>query len=347
MAVLMFALSSSVPSRLSWASPVVSLEETIARQAELIRSHEALLANTRKTFEAASAAAGIGLWECRLADQSLTWSDVVYDIFDLPRGSVLERDRIVECYSDASVRKLHLLREKAIRECNGFSLDAEITTSMGNTRWIRITATVECRDGVPFRIFGMKQDITQEKILGDQTRYLAEYDVLTGLPNRSQFESAFADMMKGDSDRGRLGALVLADLDGFKRINDTFGHSEGDECLKEAAFRLRTLCAGAELVARLGGDEFAMLIGNALDHRTVAEMAQRIVEGLTFSVCRNGLQIGIGASVGIAYFEPCQPEQLFKKADSALYSAKNAGRGAYRIYGRIDDSGLNHSIAAA
>ncbi|HDZ73935.1 MAG TPA: diguanylate cyclase [Aurantimonas coralicida] len=302
-------------------------------QALLIEQQTAALAHSRKIFERASAAARIGVWECNLDDQTLVWTDVVYDIFELPRGSALDRTEILECYPQGSRKTLEMLRCRALEERSGFSLDAEITTMKGRLRWIRITATVECDDdGVAVRIFGMKQDITEEKIISDQMRYLAEFDVMTGLRNRSQFQSRLSDLSGGDADRNPIGALMLVDLDGFKQVNDTYGHALGDQCLKEVAQRLGKACREAELVARIGGDEFGVLLGADLDQRAIEELAGIIVAALSRPVDRCGHSLELGASVGIARVDAWTPSELFIHADAALYAAKAAGRNTFRMF---------------
>ncbi len=314
------------------AATIADMTAKLDAQAILIREQSAALAHSRKIFDRSSAAARIGVWECELADESLRWTDVVYDIFDLPRGSVLDRKQILRCYAKDSLAELHKRRSRAIEERNGFTLDAEIITHKGNRRWIRITASVECEDGAPVRIFGMKQDITEEKILSDRMRYLAEFDVMTGLANRSQFQSKLAQLSEHADDGRRLGALLLVDLDGFKEVNDTFGHAAGDECLKVTARRLRNACGEAELVARIGGDEFAVLLGPGIDLGAISELAHRILDTLSVPVDHGGNSFSLGASLGVALNEGCAPSQLFMKADSALYAAKAAGRNTFRIF---------------
>lgn len=314
------------------AATIAELTAQLETQAALIREQAACLAHSRKIFDRSSAAARIGVWECNLADESLQWTDVVYDIFDLPRRSALDRNQTLACYSADSVKELRLRRSKAIEEHSGFSLDAEIVTAKGNRRWIRITATVESENGVAVRIFGMKQDITEEKILADRTRYLAEFDVMTGLANRSQFQSKLSELSERPAEGEPLGALVLIDLDQFKDVNDTFGHAAGDECLKEAALRLRHVCREAELVARIGGDEFAVLLASHLELKAIGELARRIIEVLSNPFDHHGKPLNLGASVGIALVGTCAPSQLFMQADSALYAAKAAGRNTFRIF---------------
>ncbi|OBQ73412.1 diguanylate cyclase domain-containing protein [Mesorhizobium erdmanii] len=307
---------------------ISKLKAELAAQAALIARQEVSLAHSRKIFDRASAAARIGVWECSLPGEELHWTDVVYDLFDLPRGVALDRSEIVKCYPQESRMALDSLRGRAIAERSGFTLDAEITTFAGHSRWIRITASVECEADVPVRIFGMKQDITEEKILSDRMRYMAEFDAMTGLANRARFQARLA---QADASRP-LGALLLIDLDGFKAVNDTFGHVVGDECLKAAAERLADGCGEADLVARVGGDEFAVLLGPHLDRGAVSGVAREIIERMGKPVAVRGQSLRLGASVGIAFAGPGSPCDLFAQADTALYAAKAAGRNTFRIF---------------
>lgn len=298
----------------------------------LVREQAAALAHSRKIFDRSSVAAKIGVWECNLPDETLQWTDVVYDIFDLPRGSPLERTQIVKYYTDDSAKELHMRRSRAIEELSGFTMDAEIVTAKGNRRWMRLTATVECEENIPVRIFGMKQDITDQKILLDRTRYLAEFDPMTGLANRSQFQSKLSTICGCHVEGILSGALLLIDLDGFKKVNDTLGHAVGDECLKDVAHRLKDVCLEADVVARIGGDEFAVLLGPRFDRITTANLAREIVGSLSQPVEHCGQSLKLGASVGIALIDTCTPSDLFKMADTALYAAKAAGRNTFQIF---------------
>ncbi len=318
---------------MSAAAEIARLRAELHAQACIIRQQAKSLSHSRKIFERASAVARIGVWECSLPDETLSWSDQVYDIFEVPRGSVPDRNQILTYYSPDSLKALHEVRSRAIAELGGFTLDAEIVTAKGRPRWIRLTATVECEDGVAVRIFGMKQDITEQKILYDRTRYLADFDVLTELPNRSSFQSRLSVLGERRADGVPFSALLLVDLDGFKQINDTFGHAFGDECLKSAAERLRSVCRECDFVARIGGDEFAVLLGAGLNQDEIEKVAEQIVEALRKPMGGHDRPFKVGASVGIARIDDCEPVELFKKADAALYAAKASGRGVFRMFG--------------
>jgi diguanylate cyclase (GGDEF)-like protein len=314
------------------------LEVMVARMAAAMEANERFareqatsLEQSKRIFEHASAVAKIGVWECDLNFEALTWTDGVYDLFELPRGSAVTREQILELYSERSRKELEVLRAKAIREQSGFELDAEIITAKGNKRWMRLTANVEYENGVPARIFGMKQDITAEKALWERTRFLAEVDVLTGLANRSAFQIKLSGATGAEPVSG--GALLLIDLDGFKHVNDTFGHALGDECLKEIAVRLRSVSEQAQILARIGGDEFAVLIGGDLDHRSIEQLADQILEELRRPMYRGEQSFQLGASIGIAPRETAaSPSDLLANADIALYAAKAAGKNSYKTF---------------
>nr|WP_246412958.1 diguanylate cyclase [Methylobacterium brachythecii] len=306
---------------------------TIARLRQRIEKQAEMFARSRDTFERAATGARVGLWECALHDESLTWSGQVYDMFGIARGGRLVRQQSLECYADASRGLLERIRREALERRHGFQLDAEITTTRGANRWIRINAAVDCRAGRPFRLFGMKQDITEQKLQLEQTRFLAQRDAMTGLANRTQFEERFATLDGDPLGHSPIEALILVDLDGFKQVNDGFGHAAGDACLKESALRLSAICAQAELVARIGGDEFAVLLGPVFERDAIETLGREIVTGLAKPMASAAHVLHVGASVGIAHVDgPCTPSDLFTQADIALYAAKAAGRGTVRTF---------------
>ncbi|WP_245459367.1 MULTISPECIES: GGDEF domain-containing protein [unclassified Rhizobium] len=275
----------------------------------------------KKVFDHCSKAARIGVWECSLPDERLSWTDMVYELFDLQPGTPLVRDDIVALYSPDAAKELTRLRNAAIEQRGSFSLDAEIITRKGNRRWIRVTATVECEGDIPVRIFGLKQDVTAEVMMLREIRRRADFDHLTGLPNRFSFHERL-DALCGSGSAINT-ALLLIDLDGFKRVNDTFGHGMGDMCLIEAARRLTGAAEHADLVSRIGGDEFAVIYtGASVGH--VEHAASRIAQEMQWDA-RDG--IVLGASVGIAWAVPgTTSASLYEEADKAMYQAKTQGR---------------------
>src|SRR5258706_5971137 len=144
-----------------------------AEGAALTGNQAPSIADIKRLYDRASTLAGIGVWECRLDDEVLTWTDGVYDLFELPRNCPVDRPNIVNLYEPSSRREMERLRAHAIRTRSSFTLDARVRTARGNERWMRLTAGLECDTRRPARIFCVKQDITAEHALSGQMQQLA------------------------------------------------------------------------------------------------------------------------------------------------------------------------------
>ncbi|MDF3813477.1 MULTISPECIES: diguanylate cyclase [Rhodopseudomonas] len=178
------------------------------------------------------------------------------------------------------------------------------------------------------------EDVTKWHEANQLIAYQALHDPLTQLPNRTKFHNEFAHVLQHAIHDSWIAVLFL-DLDRFKQVNDSFGHAVGDTLLHEVSQRLLGCIRSDDTVARLGGDEFAVIqIVNDGDLSDVTALAARIVEVLGAPYAIQGHDIVVGASVGIALSprDGTTPDELLRKADAALYRAKESGRSAYRFY---------------
>lgn len=177
-------------------------------------------------------------------------------------------------------------------------------------------------------------DVTDQRLAEARVRYLAHYDVLTGLANRAQLRQRIPEILGRRTGTTQLTAFIMIDLDGFKDINDTLGHDAGDELLVECGRRLQALTSDTGVVTRLGGDEFVILQPGLRRPEDATEIVQRILQQLADPAQLRGQQVRIGASIGIAFYpqDGEDGETLLKHADIALYSAKAQGRGTYRCF---------------
>jgi diguanylate cyclase (GGDEF)-like protein len=177
-------------------------------------------------------------------------------------------------------------------------------------------------------------DITEQREAHAQVFHLAHHDTLTGLANRAALRERISAIVGQDADPDEVTALVMIDLDGFKGVNDRLGHDAGDALLVEVGRRLKALVRGTDLVARLGGDEFVLLLAGLHQKGDILPLAERVLRRLAEPVRIKGQQIGIGASLGIAFHpqDGLDANTWFKHADMALYGAKNGGRGIYRCF---------------
>jgi diguanylate cyclase (GGDEF)-like protein len=185
------------------------------------------------------------------------------------------------------------------------------------------------------------EDITEQRQQEERIRHLARHDALTQLPNRVQFLEEMAAAEPG-LDRGDKLAVLCIDLDHFKSINDTLGHSLGDKLLQQVSARLWGATRENDVLARLGGDEFALLLRDMETPAEVAAIADRIVTAVSTPFTIDGHQLVIGTSVGIAMApqDGATAEILMKNADLALYKAKNEGRSTYHFF----EAGLDAAI---
>ena len=138
----------------------------------IIREQAAAIVHYRKMYDRASALARIGVWECDLATEALSWTDGVYDLFELPRGAPISRPEVLAMYHEDSRREMERLRAEAIASGGRFSLDIRIRTARGNDRWLHLAGDVEKEGGRPVRIFGTKQDVTESRLAQERVKTL-------------------------------------------------------------------------------------------------------------------------------------------------------------------------------
>jgi diguanylate cyclase (GGDEF)-like protein/PAS domain S-box-containing protein len=177
-------------------------------------------------------------------------------------------------------------------------------------------------------------DVTEQKKTEDRLHYLAYYDSLTGLPNRHLFFNRLEQAMKEADRDERLVAVLFVDLDQFKNINDSLGHDVGDIMLKEASDRLSKCLRASDTLARWGGDEFNLVLRDLKNIHDVTVVAEKIVKNISKPYYINMKRLFITASIGITLypFNESNVEDLVKKADAAMYYAKEAGGNNYQFF---------------
>jgi len=182
-------------------------------------------------------------------------------------------------------------------------------------------------------VISVLQDITERRLAEQTINRMAQFDSLTGLPNRRSFDTRLALAFSKENQIEHC-AVHFVDLDNFKQVNDTLGHSRGDMLLQVVAERLQSVLRDSDVPARFGGDEFVVLQAKVNSRCEASALAQRIVDALSEPYIIDEIEIIVGASVGIAMIpnDGSDPEQLLKNADMALYDAKAAGRKTWRFF---------------
>jgi diguanylate cyclase (GGDEF)-like protein len=214
------------------------------------------------------------------------------------------------------------------------ALEMELATPRG-PRWISMAGDPIIDTAGRFEGFrGVGSDITEIRQTQERLTHLANVDVLSGLPNRGRVRQLLGESLRGATTGNVPCAIMFLDLDGFKPVNDTFGHPKGDAVLRAVAKRLVDEVANDGTVGRMGGDEFAIVINDAQSRRKIEKLAERIIQSIKEPYMIDQTEIRIGVSIGCAFgpIDGATVDDLILKADLALYQAKDAGRGVARYF---------------
>lgn len=195
-------------------------------------------------------------------------------------------------------------------------------------------SSVKDLDGKVIQYFSVIMDITEKKRAEERIQYLAQYDQLTKLPNRSLFHDRLQHAIdRATRNKNKIG-LMFIDLDGFKNVNDTLGHQAGDELLQIIAERLTNIIRTEDTVARFGGDEFTVILEELQHSDGAIVAAKKVLQTVAEAAYLSGQEVSIGASIGISIYPDngVDASILIKNADTAMYQAKKQGKNCYKFY---------------
>lgn len=236
-------------------------------------------------------------------------------------------DVLTVMHPDDTERVRRLVEQARAREAGREDVTFEVRLRHADGAWHEYEAVASnlldnaAVDGIVVNA----RDVTERKRLEEQLRHQAFHDALTGLPNRALFLDRLEQALRVARARRQLVGVLLLDLDRFKVINDTLGHDRGDELLRQASRRLSAALGPAETLARFGGDEFTVLLDGIPDAASAAMVAERLRAALEEPFVLDGHESFMGASVGVAVSRGSdEPIEMLRKADAAMYQAKNA-----------------------
>jgi len=310
---------------------LVAAEDHAAEQQRISKALRESEEHFRKAFDHA---AGMAL--VSPAGKWLQVNQSLCDILGYPEEELLLRNYQSVTHPDEladSLVKLYLLLEGTVPSDQS---EKRYVSKGGREVWVLQSASV-VRDeaGAPKHLIFQIQDITERKRAERQVEHAAFHDALTGLPNRKLLSDRLSlALARSERNRTYQFAVLFLDLDRFKVVNDSLGHTMGDRLLVQLAQRLETCMRDADTVARLGGDEFAVILDDVKDPSDAVHAADRIQETLATPFDLNGHQFITSGSIGIAYsmtgYE--RPEDILRDADTAMYRAKGNGKARYEVF---------------
>lgn len=321
-----------------------------------LKQYERSLKTISLRLSLATQAASIGVWDWDIRSDTLTWDDQMYRLFDIDKGSM---DNNYMMWRNAvDPNDIAVAEGLLLDSLNGngeYNTQFWIVTPKNERRFLQAIGKVERDDsGNPLRVIGVNWDITKQKeyehfleiakheaekgkiSLEKQAKVLEEYaflDPLTHLANRRKFDKVFDEEWRRALRNQEPLSICMIDIDFFKGYNDTLGHAAGDICLQQVASTISKSCArGGELVARYGGEEFIVLLPHSDEKHAYqsAENIRRSVEALEIRHPSSGVSTVVTCSIGYATVYPSlkmlDKKGLIKRADEALYRAKQNGR---------------------
>jgi diguanylate cyclase (GGDEF)-like protein/PAS domain S-box-containing protein len=215
------------------------------------------------------------------------------------------------------------------------SAELELYRKDGSKKWVlaNIRAVRDTHGGITL-LEGTLEDITEQKLAQEQVHFLAYYDALTGLPNRTLLQDRLAQCMALARRQNDKLAVLFLDLDRFKVINDSLGHSFGDLLLQDVAQRLKSGLRQQDTIARIGGDEFLIVLGGLKDIPSAAVAAERVMDLMSSEFIIQGRSFTVNCSIGISIYPQhgSDGETLIKNADAAMYCAKENGRNGFQFF---------------
>ena len=262
--------------------------------------------------------------ECNQAAASMFGYDSPEEVLALP---------VANLYDTASDREAFLTKLKSEKSVTNHEM--RFRRKNGDSAWAMLNVSlIDDGSGIANVVEGTLIDITQRKVAEERVQSLAYYDPLTGLPNRTLLRDRLSKALSNARRQNHKVALLFLDLDRFKIVNDSLGHSVGDLLLQDIAGRLTSVAREQDTIARLGGDEFLIVLTNIKDIPGAAVAAERFMDAMTAEFVLQGHSLNMSCSLGISIFPEhgADSETLIKNADAAMYNAKEGGRNNFQFF---------------
>lgn len=299
---------------------------------------EEALRSSEQLFQSAINGAGDVVWDWDVAKHrihhSARWNQLLGYAEDVPASEIGNwHERIHPEDMETTRRNNEALFDGKTETT---TMEIRLRDRNGQWKWILSRGMVMQRDeqGRPLRIAGTLTDIDKIKNQQQQLERIANFDSLTGIPNRFLLNTRLRQALNDARPHGGLIAISYLDLDGFKEINDTHGHDMGDSLLVAITQRLRRVLRECDTLARIGGDEFVILMAELEDETACRVLLERLLAAVAAPVRLNDFKLQVSASIGVTLHpsDASDADQLLRHADQAMYRAKQAGKNRYCIY---------------
>ncbi|MCR8923738.1 EAL domain-containing protein [Dasania sp. GY-MA-18] len=342
---------------LQWASPLLLCSLLLAwvilrrfratfSKVESITLETALLKNSQQYFQSMADDAPVLIWETNYLAEVIYANRRFKSLLGHESGSI-KKLSLFELVDERDREVMRAFFENSKTDKNPKGHEFRVPDSKGQTNWLFVICAqhLVSSDSEPSYIFSAN-DVTERKAIEQEAWYRANYDELTQLPNRSLFQNRLSQGLKASARNKTSCALMFIDIDHFKNINDSLGHSAGDQVLQEAAKRIRKSIRETDTAARLGGDEFVLLLLAETGSPLFDQVAKRVLNELSKPFALEHNEVYLSASIGIAMYpeDGDSDERLMMNADTAMYHAKRAGRNQLSYYAPVMNAKLKATL---
>ncbi len=322
-----------------WAQPVFDGDGILLRLVGQVqnvteqRQTDALIRWRTELLNRVSALGRIGGCEIEVDTRRMQWTEECYRIHGL-RKEPITLEQALSLYTqdsrDTFEAALMRIADGGLPE----QLELCFYRNSGQRVWVQVLIELDRREGLPPRFVVLFRDISREREANERIELLAHYDRLTGLPNRFLLRERAEEAMAEARERGQTLAMLLIDLDGFKSINDSFGHATGDTLLKLASTRLHQQLRNSDLFGRFSDDEFVVVLRDLSEPEDAGHVARKLLAALTEPLRKDHITLKVSASIGIALQAPELEDfdNLLRASDAAMYAAKESGRNTFHYY---------------
>ena len=311
-------LDQRVADRTAALTAARDLSEEGARQLERVNARFARVAE----------ASGAGIWEINLQNKEIYCSPKLAQIFGLSIPETTYRLKNYHLFKGAGSEEVNKQFGRINNSGTPVDLECQIVVGDGSPHWFKLNAlTHKDNNGKPLRLTGAFFDINETVKNRLLVEHMATHDTLTKVANRALFNENLEIAIKESKESGELFCVVIADLNAFKEINDTYGHGAGDQLLRHVADSMQAVVGNTGTVARLGGDEFAVILRDTRNAENVRKICEKIVARCTKPILHHDVEISIHISLGVSTY-PADGRNIFdlaRHADLAMYHGKRAG----------------------
>lgn len=292
------------------------------------------LEQSNRIFAQAEKVAKIGSWELDLNTRRIKYSEESLNIINFPKNQSFTIEDALDLYVPEDRSLVTDALDQAVSTRGYSNVEADIITSAGQRKRIKVAGEyLDSNDEQPARVVGILQDVTESYHSHMALKRAADYDSLTNLLNRQAFDRHLGDRLKMQRTSGRDFFVILLDLDGFKDINDTFGHLVGDVVLEEISSRILAALPSEALIARWGGDEFAIITPTDILQEDATAIGEGLIRAISKDVEIGGRKVAVSATCGFARSdETIVARELLRRADLALYYGKTREPGRTHHY---------------